>query len=314
MNTVMQQWSLTVEHQFASDWAARASYVGAQTHHALYYAGDINKPGVQQPNVPLQRQRPYQPWGQINETHSDGKGNFNQLQFELNKRFSAGFLVQAQYNWTVSRDNVPLVGGTKIRPTSTLTTATRTRSRVRHSPSITSMSCRSGADRKFDLSNRVLDSIAGGWSVSGITIYRTGAPFSVNFAVPSSVIGWWGGRADAVAGADVYSGQSGSHDIVNGVPWFNVNAFAPPRKWAYGNSQRNSVFGPGFWNWDIGIQKSFQYHRNPASVESDGLDAFNHFNLGNPSATIPTRVTAVSLTRVRARSSAARAAALFSSG
>jgi hypothetical protein len=287
-NTVMQQWSLTLEHRFAADWAARASYVGAQTHHALYYAGDINKPGVQQPNVPLQLQRPFQPWGQINETHSGGKVNFNQLQLELNKRFSAGFLIQAQYNWTVSRDNVPLVGGTE-NPTNFNADYGNTDSIPRQTLTFNYLyELPLGRGRRFDIRNRVLDAVAGGWSVSGITIYRTGAPFSVNFAVPSSVIGWWSGRADAVAGADVYTGQSGSHDVVNGVQWFNVNAFAPPAKWQYGNSQRNTVFGPGFWNWDIGVQKNFAItERYRLQLRADGLNAFNHFNLSNPSATIP---------------------------
>ena len=75
VNTVMQQWSFTLEQQLGSNWAVRGSYVGAQTHHAIWYAADINKPGVQQPNVPLQRQRPYQPWGQINDTKTGGKIN-----------------------------------------------------------------------------------------------------------------------------------------------------------------------------------------------------------------------------------------------
>ena len=34
--------------------------------------------------------RTTQPWGQIDRTHTDGKMNFNQIQFELNKRFSQG--------------------------------------------------------------------------------------------------------------------------------------------------------------------------------------------------------------------------------
>jgi hypothetical protein len=288
VNTVMQQWSLTLEQQLASNWAVRASYVGAQTHHALWYAGDINKPGVQQPNVPLQRQRPYQPWGQINQTHSGGKINFNQLQLELNKRFSEGFLVQAQYNWTVSRDNVPLVGGPE-NPADYNRDYGNTDSIPRQSLSVNYLyELPFGRGRRFNISNRFADAVAGGWSVSGITIYRTGSPFSVNFAVPSSVVGWWGGRADAVSGVDLYEGQSGSHDVINGVQWFNTAAFAPPAKWQYGNSQRNTVFGPGFWNWDIGVQKNFAITENHRlQLRGDALDAFNHFNLGNPSATIP---------------------------
>jgi carboxypeptidase family protein len=287
VNTVMQQWSLTLEQQIASDWAVRASYVGAQTHHALWYAGDINKPGVQQPNVPLQLQRPYQPWGQINQTHSGGKVNFNQMQLELNKRFSSGFLMQAQYNWTISRDNVPLVGGPE-NPSDYNRDYGNTDSIPRHSLSVNYLyELPFGRGRKFDISNRFLDAVAGGWSLSGITIYRTGAPFSVNFAVPSSIVGWWPGRADAVAGADLYAGQSDSHDVISGVPWFNTDAFAPPAKWQYGNAQRNNVFGPGFWNWDIGVQKTFSITENHRlQLRGDALDAFNHFNLGNPSATI----------------------------
>ncbi len=88
MNPIMQQWSFTLEQQLSNDWAVRASYIGAQTHHMFWYAGDINKPNVQQPNVPLQSQRPYQPWGQINATQGGGSINFNQIQLEVNKRFS----------------------------------------------------------------------------------------------------------------------------------------------------------------------------------------------------------------------------------
>ena len=69
--------------------------------------------------------------------------------------------------------------------------------------------------------------------------------------------------------------------------WFNTAAFAPPAKWQYGNAQRNNVFGPGFWNWDIGVQKTFSITENHRlQLRGDALDAFNHFNLGNPSATI----------------------------
>ncbi len=288
VNPFVQQWSFTIEQQFGDSWAARLSYVGAQTKHQLYYAGDINRPGVQQPNVPLQQQRPYQPWGQINDTHTDGKVNFNQFQVELNRRFSAGFLLQAQYSFTHSRDNTPLVGGVQnvqnynadYGNTDGVPYHVLTVNYLYEIPV--------GRGRKVDIGNRVGDAFIGGWSVSGITVYRSGAPFSVNFSVPSSIIGWWGGRADAVAGADVYAGRQSGHDIVSGVQWFNPAAFAPPAPWQWGNSQRNSVFGPGFWNYDIGLQKTFRItEQQRLQFRCDGLDAFNHFNLGNPNATIP---------------------------
>ena len=39
--------------------------------------------------------------------------------------------------------------------------------------------------------------------------------------------------------------------------WFNPAAFVAPQPWQYGNSARNSSYGPGFWNYDIGVQKTF---------------------------------------------------------
>jgi len=288
LNTVMQQWNLTLEQQFRENWAVRASYVGAQTHHALYYAGDINKPNVQKPNVPLQAQRPYQPWGQINRTHTDGKMNLSQLQLELNRRFSGGFLIQAEYSFTRSLDNVPLVGGVQ-NPYNQNADYGNTDSVPRHILVVNYLyELPFGAKKRFNISNRILDGIAGGWSVSGITKYQTGAPFGLAFSVPSNIIGWWGGRPDVVAGADLYAGQQSGHDIVKGVQWFNPAAFAPPQQWQYGNAARNMLYGPGFWNWDIGVQKTFRVtEAHSLQLRGDGLNAFNHFNLGGPNATIP---------------------------
>jgi hypothetical protein len=135
--------------------------------------------------------------------------------------------------------------------------------------------------------NKVANEIIGGWQVSGISTYQSGVPFSVSFAVPSNYTGWWGGRADRVAGSDAYSNQGSGHDIISGVPWFNPAAFAPPTPWTWGNSARNSVWGPGLWNWDISLSKSFSLgERVRLQLRGDGLNAFNHFNLGNPTATI----------------------------
>jgi len=144
-----------------------------------------------------------------------------------------------------------------------------------------------GKGRRFSTGNAVISAVAGGWSLSGITVYRTGAPLALSFTVPSNYIGWWGGRPDTVAGANLYSGQQESHDIVKGVQWFNPAAFAPPAPWQYGNSARNMLFGPGFWNWDIGVQKNFYFkERHQVQFRCDGLNAFNHFNLGNPNTAI----------------------------
>ena len=110
---------------------------------------------------------------------------------------------------------------------------------------------------------------------------------SVSPSLPALSVG--GEGADAVAGANPYLPKSGSHDIVNGVPYVNVSAFAPPAPWQWGNAAYNSMYGPGAWNYDIGIQKYFHIPRTEShqlQLRTELLNAFNHFNLGSPSATI----------------------------
>jgi hypothetical protein len=287
VNAAIQQWNGTLEHQFTDNWAVRATYAGSQSHHLQWFFGDFNVPMTQKPNVPIQQQRPYQPWNIIYSTRSGASQNFNQLQFEATKRMSNGINFQVEYAWTRSLDNADYSGGPQNPNFPGLDYGNSAGIR-RHSlvfdylwelPFGRGKRYMSGASRATDL-------LLGGWQLSGISSYVTGAPFSVTFTVPSNYVGWWGGRADQV-GSNVYAGQQSSHDIISGVQWFNTSAFAPPTPWTWGNSSRDMVFGPGAWNWDISLAKHFNLtERLRFDLRSDFLDAFNHFNLSGPSATI----------------------------
>lgn len=136
--------------------------------------------------------------------------------------------------------------------------------------------------------NAVVDAVLGGWGLSGITTYATGTPFNVGFQLPTKYnTSWFGGRPDRVPGAALYTGQDSGHDVISGVRWFNPDAFAPPQPWQWGNASRNMLFGPGYINWDVSGQKSFAVtERMRVKFRADFFDAFNHFNPGNPNATI----------------------------
>jgi len=289
-NPRQQQWALTLEQQIGQDWSARASYVGSQVQHLYWYAFNINQPAVQQPNVVLQNQRPYQPWANINYNASGGLQNFGQLQLELMKRFSRGLSLQFEYNWTHSLDDVPNAG-TLNNPYCYMCDYGNSDSIPRQRLAFNYVyELPFGANRRWLNRRGVTEALFGGWELAGITTYVTGAPFSVSFNVPTNIVGWWGGRPDAVAGAGLYDGKNGSsHDIVSGVPWFNPAAFAPPQKWTYGNASRNSVYGPGSENWDVSLMKTFFFRGENGlrlQVRTDWFDAFNHFNLGGPGAAI----------------------------
>lgn len=289
-HALMQEWTLTVEQQFATNWAVRASYVGSQTRNVPYNFGDVNRPLVQVPDQPTQAQRPIQPWGAIQYTRSQGLQNFNQLQLGVQHRFSAGFMAQANYQYTRSLDDVPQSGSPQIWQMPMLDYGNSQGIR-RHWLTMNYMyQLPFGKGRRWSSSLPLVDEVLGGWQLSGIGQYGTGIPFSVNFSQSGTkLIGWWGGRADKVDGVSPDVGNSsGSHDIINGVQWFNPAAFAAPQPWTWGNSSRDMLFGPGMWNWDMSVMKNVKVgERYTVRLQGDFLDAFNHFNLGNPVASVP---------------------------
>ncbi|MDR3677298.1 MAG: TonB-dependent receptor [Acidobacteriota bacterium] len=291
VNPVAQQWNLTVEHQFAGNWMGRITYFGSQTHHIQWYGIDINVPVTQTANVSTQAQRPLQPWGTISGVRSGGKQNLDDLQIEVTKRFSQGLNIQSYYVWTRSLDNATASGGIQDWHLPNLEYGNTEYVR-RHTFNVAYVYQLPFGRGKHYLGNAhgALNTVLGGWELTGDTVYATGVPFSVSFTAPASKVGWLSGRADRLSGTSAYQGQvRSSHDVISGVPWFNVNAFAPPTPWAFGDSQRNTLWGPGFNNWDVAMLKDFRIPGREGlrlQFRSEFLNAPNHFNLGTPNATI----------------------------
>lgn len=288
-NAIVQEWNLTMEHQFGTKWSARASYVGNVTHDIPTNNADINRPVTQAPNVALQAQRPYQPWATIGSYLSVGRQAFNQLQLGMQKRIANGLSLQSEYQFTRSLDTVsqsgsPQISGNYEADYGNSANISRHWLVFNYVYQLPVGRGRLWLKDAHGLTNAVI----GGWQVSGVSTYATGTPFSSNLSqTGTGIVGWWPGRADRVAGASLYTGRQSGHDIIHGVQWFNPNAFAPPAKWAWGNSARDMLFGPGFWNWDMSAMKSFPV-REPVEFQlrGDFFDVFNHFNLGSPDANI----------------------------
>jgi hypothetical protein len=289
-----EQWTMTVEHQFSNNWMARLTYLGEQTQHLYTYADNLNQPAVQTPNVSTQVQRPWQPWAGINYNATpSGIQNYGQLQAELIKHFANGFSLQAEYAWTHALDDVPIAASFNNPWCETCEYGDSQYIPLQHLVFNYVYELPFGNGHHFLNHKGPADWILGGWEISGITSYFTGAPTSesVAFSVPSSVTGWYGGRADRLAGVPLYQKGSG-HNVIasgsyHGLPYINTAAFAPPQKWTYGDSARDLIIPPGAWNYDISAMKSVPIHEAiRMQVRGDFLDAFNHCNLGGPGLTL----------------------------
>ena len=71
--------------------------------------------------------------------------------------------------------------------------------------------------------------------------------------------------------------------------WFNINAFATPRQFTFGNSANFVLIGPGYFNTDLGVHRNFQVgERAKLSFRWEMFNSFNRANFNNPNATTGT--------------------------
>jgi hypothetical protein len=112
------------------------------------------------------------------------------------------------------------------------------------------------------------------WQVSTIVSARSGAHFSATTGVDNALNGQGNQRPDKVS-EDVY--------VKQGYRWLSASAFRAPAAGGYGNLVNNSLIGPGRFNVDMGLVRSFRIGGERAvQVRAEAFNVFNRVNLNNP--------------------------------
>jgi hypothetical protein len=126
----------------------------------------------------------------------------------------------------------------------------------------------------------LLGRVLGGWEISGITRYQTGAPFTIT---GDTSIG--NRRADFVGG-DAYSGER-INPASGAVQWLNPAAFVSAPEGRPGNSTRGQFRGPSYHVWDISLRKQFVLSGDVRlQVQADFFNAWNTVNWQNPNSNL----------------------------
>jgi hypothetical protein len=92
------------------------------------------------------------------------------------------------------------------------------------------------------------------------------------------------------AGSTLYPNVVGNPKLSNPTltEWFNPAAYTNPAPGTFGNSGRNTLIGPSFFDADLSAGKSFRLPREGMRLEirADMYDVFNHINFNNPDANV----------------------------
>jgi hypothetical protein len=280
--TYMMQWNLSLQHQFGKDWLATVNYIGNKTTHVLgSYDVDPAVPtiaGATASNTNSRRllylQNPAQGqyYGDIQVADDGGTAHYNGLVTSIQHRFAQHFTILSNFTWSHCTSDVDFTG----ELAGVLYQNPNNRAAEKGN-------C--GFDRRLNFVNSIVatsPSIGSGltkvltsnWQLSPIFTAYTGQPFTVSDnGKDISLTGQLLDRPNVVLPSQVIPAQQTQKE------WFNQAAFAIQPTGTYGNSGRFNLYGPGAWNMDVALTRTFRITER-FHLEARG-ESFNIFNHGN---------------------------------
>jgi len=292
-------WNLTLEHGFQKDWMVRAAYVGNNGHHlsgtgdqengllqlnpAIYIPGSTN--GVPNSTLANEPQRLVYPnYGSIGSINSGVDSNYNAGQVTLEKRMTHGFSFLTNFTWAKELNDFAPVGDDPY-----LTNSCYCGRYFDYGPSDDDISKNFKLNGEYLLPHaalpRVISQIVNGWELSGTIDWQTGSPFSVFSGFDNSLSGMLTDRADLAPGYTVQkailgSGRSHAAEVAE---WFNTDAFQANAIGTFGDTGKNILRGPRFFQADLAAVKNAKLSdRLSLEFRAEFFNAFNNVNFGKP--------------------------------
>jgi Carboxypeptidase regulatory-like domain/TonB-dependent Receptor Plug Domain len=238
--------------------------------------------------------------GNINYRANQGFSDYNALTAVVRYRWGSGFL-QASYTWSHYIDNQsdPLVGDF-FDLSFTAITSGSTSGRAAFTQQFNPNADRGNSD--FDQRHNLVlfsywslpsalqgsrfGAVLRDWSVAGLAAFRSGFPYTV-IDNTSAVIAGSGAlfnpRPDLIDPTNAVA--SNPAPIPGGVQLLNPAAFAGVSD-RMGTLGRNSLIGPGLYNLDLSLGRSFGIpwlgESGRLTIRADAFNFLNHANLNNP--------------------------------
>jgi Carboxypeptidase regulatory-like domain len=278
-------WNVTFEREIAFSTLVEIGYVGRRGLHGQRER-NINQlqPGATQANPTTNPDvlRPFKGFGIIRLTNNDANSIYHGLQVSANRRFTDGFLFGVAYTLSKSSDD-----------------GSAQRDVVPNAFDVSPLWGPSIYDRRhvlvlnavyqlpfFKDRGTLAGKLFGGWTISGISQFQTGTPFSITTNDDFAGVGPGSGRQFWVLNGAVTQDNKFSDSATDSNFWFRGN-FTPPPAGTF-NTQRvkNMIYGPGFQNHNLTLFKEFfvtEGHRIQFRVEA--YNWLNHPNLGGGSGT-----------------------------
>jgi hypothetical protein len=301
----VQDWSFGGEHQFASNMMVGASWVGARgvdlpDPSALDQVSEANIKKYGAIGVNMIPYQPYPQFTSITDEAFGGWSSYNSLQVTFQKRFSHGLMVQSNYTWSHSLDTNTQNGWNGAEsdyeiaqdPALSYENSQIDQRNVWNGEFVYQLPF--GVGKTFLNKGGVLNDLVGGWQLSNMWTWGSGAPYNIT---------WGGPNYDFSGQGTWYPNRMCNGALSNPTinEWFNLACFPSAAIGTYGNSGRDILSGPSFGVMNTSLAKNFKLgflgEQGLLQIRMDVSDVLNSPDFGLPNAAItPPPTTAGTIT------------------
>jgi hypothetical protein len=294
----INEWQVSVEHQFASNFMASIAYVGSHGSN-LQFPTDLNQVTTPADMVANnQALRPFPLWGNLGGNNYNGISNYNALQLQLTKRYSNGLLFSVNYVYSHFLDDQDSSGWGNRGGTQFWQIGNDPKANYGNSnfdipqafKGYASYELPFGKGKRYaSEANKLVDAAVGGWRVAGTFVTQSGNPFTIvastnnSFSDCGNNCYWYVNRVgNPHAGASVPAGSPPGT-----IAFFNPAAYALPTPGTFGDNGRNTLSGPRLTVFNMSLAKNFRFGERVAlELRSDWVNIFNHPSFAAPGYTL----------------------------
>lgn len=279
----MAQYLFNVQRELGRNAALEVGYLGSRSWNLerMYDQNEV-MPGP----GPLASRRPYGEFTRIQSigNHSDAK--YNSLAVKLTRRLDSGFSALVGYTLSKSTDKgsgIRTLNGDALFPQNSNCFECELGLSifdVRHRFVSSILYELPFGDGKPLLQSGVGAAVLGGWQISTIISASSGFPRDPATGTNRSNTGTTN-RPNRVPGQDPNDGPKTIQQ------WFNTAAFVDQPLYTYGDAVRNSIIGPGIFNFDMSILRNFNLPRNTGlQLRFEAFNVFNQPVWGDPNTSV----------------------------
>jgi hypothetical protein len=285
--------NLTLEREFGTNWLVRAAYMGVKGSH-LGGTGDqeagllqlnpaVYIPG-QSTEANAQQRRLYPSFGFVNSINSGVNSSYNALQLTLEKRLSKGFSFLTNFTWSRALNDF----GPSGQPGGLATNSCSCGRYFDYGPDSGDVNkvLRFSGNYAFPSVplKGIMANVINGWNLSAIASWQTGFPFTVFSDVDNSFSSMGADRADLTVPSvhnAVLSTKRSHSQLIN--KWFDTTAFAPNKIGTFGDTGKNILRGPKYFDLDLALLKNAKIsQRYSAQFRAEFYNSLNNVNFGAP--------------------------------